>query len=164
MECFQKKESGRLLRLARRSTKLGKRLFIYLSVRTWITMKRIEIIIPHRKLEAVHEILKNVNAGGMIYYKIEGAGNIKAEPIAIGRGTMQSRVWHVPRTKVEVVVKDDQVAELIPRITESLGSDLGGKIFVVDIPVAVDVRTKKSGEDAIKKRKRTNPHRELNSF
>ena len=130
-------------------SKLGKRLFIYLSVRTWITMKRIEIIIPDRKLEAVHEILKNVNAGGMIYYKIEGAGNIKAEPIAIGRGTMRSRVWHVPRTKVEVVVKDDQVAELIPRITESLGSELGGKIFVVDVPVAVDVRTKKSGEDAI---------------
>ena len=112
-------------------------------------MKRIEIIIPHRKLEAVHEILKNVNAGGMIYYNIEGAGNIKAEPIAIGRGTMRSQVWHVPRTKVEVVVKDDQVAELIPRITESLGSELGGKIFVVDVPVAVDVRTKKSGEDAI---------------
>ena len=42
-------------------------------------MKRIEIIIPHRKLEAAHEILKNVNAGGMSYYKIEGAGNIKAE-------------------------------------------------------------------------------------
>src|SRR5215471_3167124 len=100
-------------------------------------MKRIEIIIPHRKLEAAYEILKNVNAGGMSYYKIEGAGNIKAEPLTVGRGTQQSRpAWHVPRTKVEVVVKDDQVAELIPRITESLGSELGGKIFVVDVPVA----------------------------
>ena len=127
------------------------RLFIHLSEGIlWITMKRIEIIIPHRKLEAAHEILKNVNAGGMSYYKIEGAGNIKAEPLTVGRGTQQSRpVWHVPRTKVEVVVKDDQVAELIPRITESLGSELGGKIFVVDVPVAVDMRMKKSGEDAI---------------
>ena len=58
-------------------------------------------------------------------------------------------MWHVPRTKVEVVVKDDQVEELIPRITERLGSELGGKIFVVDVPIAVDMRTKKSGEDAI---------------
>jgi nitrogen regulatory protein PII len=30
-----------------------------------------------------------------------------------------------------------------------LGSELGGKIFVVDIPIAVDVATKKRGEDAI---------------
>jgi nitrogen regulatory protein PII len=30
-----------------------------------------------------------------------------------------------------------------------LGSELGGKIFVVDIPISVDLRTKKRGEDAI---------------
>jgi nitrogen regulatory protein PII len=112
-------------------------------------MKRIELIIPYRKLEAAHEILKNVNVGGMSYYRIEGAGNIKAEPITVGRGTTQSQPEYIPRLKVEVVVKDDQVEGLIPRITERLGSELGGKIFVVDVPIAVDMRTKKSGEDAI---------------
>ena len=52
-------------------------------------MKRIEIIIPHRELEYAHEILKKVNAGGMSCYKIKGAGKIKAEPVTVGRGTMQ---------------------------------------------------------------------------
>jgi len=44
-------------------------------------MKRIEIIIPHRELKEAHEILKNVNSGGMGYYTIEGSGRIKADPI-----------------------------------------------------------------------------------
>jgi nitrogen regulatory protein PII len=30
-----------------------------------------------------------------------------------------------------------------------LGSELGGKIFVVDVLIAVDIATKKRGEDAI---------------
>jgi len=35
------------------------------------------------------------------------------------------------------------------KIIDRLGSDLGGKIFVVDIPTAVDIATKKRGEDSI---------------
>jgi nitrogen regulatory protein P-II 1 len=114
-----------------------------------IAMKRIEIIIPHRELKEAHEILKNVNTGGMSYYTIEGSGRIKADPIFIGRGTMQTQPEYIPRTKIEVVVKDDQVEELISKITDTLGKDLGGKIFVVDVPIAVDIRTKKRGDAAI---------------
>jgi len=112
-------------------------------------MKRIEIIIPHRELKEAHEILKNVNTGGMSYYTIEGSGRIKVDPIFIGIGTMQARPDHVPRTKIEVVVKDEQVEDLISKITDTLGRDLGGKIFVVDVPIAVDIRTKKRGDAAI---------------
>ena len=50
---------------------------------------------------------------------------------------------------VEVVIKDEKVEELIPKIIDRFGSDLGGKIFVVDIPIAVYIATKKRGEDAI---------------
>ena len=112
-------------------------------------MKRIEIIIPHRDLEHTHDILKDVNAGGMSYYRIEGAGKIKAEPVTVGRGTTQTLPEYIPRTKVEVVVKDDQVEELISRITKRVGSELGGKIFVVDVPIAVDISTSKRGDAAI---------------
>jgi nitrogen regulatory protein P-II 1 len=112
-------------------------------------MKRIEIIIPHRKLEEAHEILKDVNTGGMSYYKLEGSGRIKAERITVGRGTAQTQPHYIPRTKIEVVVKDQQVDELISKITDKLSSELGGKIFVVDVPIAVDIGTKKTGEDAI---------------
>jgi len=74
-------------------------------------MKRIKLIILHRKLEDADEILKDVNAGGMSYYRIEGAGKIKAEPFTVGRGTTQGQPEYIPRTKVEVVVKDDQVED-----------------------------------------------------
>jgi nitrogen regulatory protein P-II 1 len=112
-------------------------------------MKLIEIIIPHRELEDVHQILKDLNTGGMSYYKVEGSGRIKAERVTVKFGTSQSQPTYIPRTKVEVVVKDHQVEELISKITDKLGSELGGKIFVLDVPVAVDIRTKKRGEDAI---------------
>lgn len=112
-------------------------------------MKRIELIIPDSKLEDAHEILKNVNSGGMSYYSIEGSGRIKAELITVGRGTTQTQPEYIPRTKIEAIVKDHQVDELISKLADRLGSELGGKIFVVDIPIAVDIRTKKTGEDAV---------------
>ena len=110
-------------------------------------MKRIEIIIPHRMLADAHGILKEVNVGGMSHYRIEGSGRVKSQPVTAARGTSQTQPEYIPRTKVEVVVKDEQ--ELISKITDRLGGELGGKIFVVDVPIAVDIATKKRGEDAI---------------
>ena len=112
-------------------------------------MKKIELIIPDSKLKDAHAILKNVNSGGMSYYAVEGSGRVKAERIIVGRGTIQTQAEYVPRTKVDVIVKDDQVDQLVSELADRLGSELGGKIFVLDIPIAVDIRTKKTGEDAI---------------
>jgi nitrogen regulatory protein P-II 1 len=112
-------------------------------------MKRIEIIIPNRELKEVHLILQGLNKGGMSYYKVEGSGRIKAERITLHTGATQTQPTYIPRTKVEVVVKDHQVEELISKITDRLTGELGGKIFVVDVPIAVDIRTKKRGDDVI---------------
>ena len=112
-------------------------------------MKRIEIIIPNRELKEIHLILQGLNKGGMSYYKVEGSGRIKAERITLHTGVTQTQPTYIPRTKVEVVVKDHQVEELISKITDRLAGELGGKIFVVDVPTVVDIRTKKRGDDAI---------------
>jgi nitrogen regulatory protein P-II 1 len=113
-------------------------------------MKKFEIIIPHRRLDDVSEILKSANTGGMSHYKIEGRGKVKAEAVAVGRGTMKYTPEYIPRTKVEVIVKDDQVESLINKLVETLGSDnLGGKLFVTDVHGAVDLSTNKRGESAI---------------
>ena len=100
-------------------------------------------------LADAHEILKEINVAGMSHYRIEGSGRVKPQPVTAQRGTSQTQPEYIPRTKVEVVVKDEQVEELISKITDRLGSELGGKIFVVDVPIAVDIATKKRGEDAI---------------
>jgi nitrogen regulatory protein P-II 1 len=112
-------------------------------------MKKVEIIIPHRKLDEASKILKGVNSGGMSYYRIEGSGKVKAELVTVGRGTTQMQPEYIPRTKVEVVVKDEQVEGLLSTITQRLRSDLGGKIFVVDVPIVVDIGTNSRGESAI---------------
>lgn len=100
-------------------------------------------------MEDAHEILKDVNSGGMSYYTVEGSGRIKAESIIVGRGTTQTQPEYIPRMKVDVIVKDHQLEQLVSKLTDRLGSELGGKIFVLDVPIAVDIRTKRTGEDAI---------------
>jgi len=113
-------------------------------------VKKLEIIIPHRRLDDVNEILKSANTGGMSHYKVEGRGKVKAQEVAVGRGTMKYTPEYIPRTKVEVIVKDDQLESLINKLVEKLGGDtLGGKLFVSDIHVAVDLTTAKRGESAI---------------
>ena len=112
-------------------------------------MKKIELIIPESKLKDAHAILINVNSGGMSYYTVEGSGRVKAEGIIVGRGTLETHPEYIPRTKIDVIVKDDQVEQLVSRLTDRLGSELGGKIFVSDISIAVDLRTKKTGDGAI---------------
>ena len=124
------------------------KVIVQLWKRYW--MKKLEIIIPHRRLDDVSEILKNANTGGMSQYKIQGRGKVKAQEVAVGRGTMKYTPEYIPRTKVEVIIKDDQLEPLINKIVERLGGDsLGGKLFVSDIQVAVDLATAKRGESAI---------------
>jgi nitrogen regulatory protein P-II 1 len=76
-------------------------------------MKKIELIIPESKLKDAHAILINVNSGGMSYYTVEGSGRVKAEEIIVGRGTVETQPEYIPRTKIEVIVKDDQVEQLV---------------------------------------------------
>jgi nitrogen regulatory protein P-II 1 len=47
----------------------------------------------------------------------------------------------IPRTKVEVIVKDEQVEDLIKSLIGKIGNELGGKIFVSDVSIAVDIST-----------------------
>jgi nitrogen regulatory protein P-II 1 len=56
---------------------------------------------------------------------------------------------YVGRTKIEVVVKDEQVEDLLSNLQFKLRGGQGGKIFVVDVPVAIDITTSKRGEEAI---------------
>jgi nitrogen regulatory protein P-II 1 len=112
-------------------------------------MKKMEIIIPNRRLNDVSEILKDANTGGMSCYRIEGRGKVKAEAVSVGRGTMRYKPEFIPRTKVEVVVKDEQVEDLIKSLREKLGDNIGGKIFVMYVDIAVDLTTGNRDDSAI---------------
>jgi nitrogen regulatory protein P-II 1 len=111
-------------------------------------LKRIEIIIPHDKLEDAHNVLKDANVGGISHYKIEGSGRVKADPVVAATHPTHPH-GYVGRTKVEVVVKDEQVEDLLSNLQFKLRGGQGGKIFVVDVPIAIDITTSKRGEEAI---------------
>jgi nitrogen regulatory protein P-II 1 len=86
----------------------------------------------------------------MTFFKVEGRGKIKARPVAIGRGTRHFTPEFIPRTKMEIVVKDDQVDGIVSKIADKLADPaIGGKIFVVDVAKAIDLATKKQGEEAL---------------
>jgi nitrogen regulatory protein P-II 1 len=85
----------------------------------------------------------------MTHYRVQERGMIKPEEIAIGRGTGRYTPEFIPRTKVEVILMDDQVEVLINRLIDKLGDALGGKIIILNVPTIVDLSTRRRGEDAM---------------
>ncbi|MGA8842374.1 MAG: P-II family nitrogen regulator [Nitrososphaeraceae archaeon] len=114
-------------------------------------LKRVEIIIPHRWVSHVDDVLKGMQIGGMSATQIEGRGKVKPVPVAVQRGTATATPEFIPRTKVEVIVIDDMVEELTQKILDTFGGDpnLGGKIFISDVVGAIDFVTKRKDEEAI---------------
>jgi nitrogen regulatory protein P-II 1 len=88
--------------------------------------------------------------GGMTHCRVEGRGTAKAEAVAVGRSTMKYTPEYIPSTKVEVVVKDDQVDLILSNIRNRLGANqISGKIFGLGVPLTMDIMTGKKGDAAI---------------
>ncbi len=113
-------------------------------------MKKIEIVVPDRLFNDVNRIIKDTHGGGMTFFRVEGRGKIKPKPVAIGRGTRQYTPEFIPRIKMEVVVKDDQVDGIVSKVVDELANPaIGGKIFVSDLDTVIDLATKERGEKAL---------------
>lgn len=112
-------------------------------------MKKVEMIIRPEKLEEVKEILNQLEIHGMTTTMVSGCGNQKGRK-KIYRGTEFS-INLLPKVKVETVVHDDQVEELIAKITEGIktGEVGDGKIFVYNVEQAVKIRTNEKGDEAL---------------
>lgn len=112
-------------------------------------MKKVEIIVPNGRLSDVHQVLTDLNVGGMSHYGIEGSGKVKVDPV-VAATHPKFHPEYILRHKVEVVIKDEQVQQLMSKVREKLhGETQGGKIFVTDVPIAVDIATGRGGEEAI---------------
>jgi nitrogen regulatory protein PII len=110
-------------------------------------MKKIEIIIPHGRLPEVHSVLHNLNVGGMSHYEISGSSieHLKVDPVVAATHPTQHPEY-ISRTKIEVVVKNEKVDELLSSLREKLRGGQGGKIFVEDVRDAIDIPTFTRGE------------------
>jgi len=112
-------------------------------------VKKIEMIIRPEKLEDVKEILNQLDVRGMTTTMVSGCGNQKGRK-KVYRGTEFS-LNLLPKVKVETVVHDDKVTELIDKISETIrtGEVGDGKIFVYNVEQAVKIRTNETGDEAL---------------
>jgi nitrogen regulatory protein P-II 1 len=112
-------------------------------------MKKVEAIIKPFKLEDVKDVLAEVGIEGMTVTEVKGFGRTGGKQETY-RGSAYV-VDFVPKVKVEVVVPDDIVADVVDAIERvaKTGRIGDGKIFVVPIEEAVRIRTGERGEDAI---------------
>ena len=112
-------------------------------------MKKIEAIIKPFKLDEVKDQLNEKGAFGITVSEVKGYGRQKGHT-ELYRGA-EYVVDFLPKTKLEVVVKDEQLEEIIEVITKAAqtGRIGDGKIFVSDLVDVIRIRTEERGEDAI---------------
>jgi nitrogen regulatory protein P-II 1 len=112
-------------------------------------MKKIEAIIKPFKLDDVKEQLTDLGVKGMTVTELRGFGRQKGHT-EIYRGA-EYVVDFLPKIKVELVVSDDRVQEVIDTICSAArtGKIGDGKIFVIPVEESVRIRTGEQGEQAL---------------
>ena len=112
-------------------------------------MKKIEAIIKPFKLDDVREALSEVGIAGLTVTEVKGFGRQKGHT-ELYRGA-EYVVDFLPKVKLEVVVKDDQLERCIESISNAArtGKIGDGKIFVTSVEQVIRIRTGEQGEDAI---------------
>jgi nitrogen regulatory protein PII len=113
-------------------------------------MKKVEAIIKPFKLEDVKTAVAKVGIEGMTVSEVKGFGHQRANA-EIFRGAEYTPDF-VPKTKIEIVVSDDKLDEVVTAIVRSARSGkIGdGKIFVSPVEDAIRIRTDEHDEAAIR--------------
>ncbi|NLI83656.1 MAG: P-II family nitrogen regulator [Deltaproteobacteria bacterium] len=112
-------------------------------------MKRVEAIIKPFKLDDVKERLADIGIKGMTVTEVRGFGRQKGHT-EIYRGA-EYVVDFLPKIKIEFVVSDVQVGEVVETIRSAAytGKIGDGKIFIFPVDDCIRIRTGESGEDAL---------------
>jgi nitrogen regulatory protein P-II 1 len=112
-------------------------------------MKKVEAIIKPFKLDEVKDKLNELGIQGITVTEVKGFGRQKGHT-EIYRGA-EYVVDFLPKIKMEIVLADSQVEDVINAIAKAgqTGRIGDGKIFVTNIEEAVRIRTGERGEDAV---------------
>lgn len=112
-------------------------------------MKKIEAVIRPGKLEEIKDALNKFDVHGLTVSQVMGCGHQKGRK-EFYRGT-EVTLNLLPKIKIEVVVKDSSVEDVIRLISEEArtGEVGDGKIFIYNIEDVVRIRTGERGENAI---------------
>jgi nitrogen regulatory protein P-II 1 len=112
-------------------------------------MKKIEAIIKPFTLDSVKQELQSIGITGLTIYEVKGFGRQKGHT-EMYRGS-EYIVDFLPKLKLELVVKDDQLTAAIDaiKLKAHTGKIGDGKIFVTDLQDVIRIRTNEHGDDAV---------------
>jgi nitrogen regulatory protein P-II 1 len=112
-------------------------------------MKKIEAIIKPFKLDDVKESLSTLGVKGLTVSEVKGFGRQRGHR-EVYRGA-EYQVDFVSKIKIEVVMEDEMVADVVKTIQEKAktGQIGDGKIFILPVEEVIRIRTGETGKDAI---------------
>jgi len=112
-------------------------------------MKKIEAVIKPFKLDDVKEALLEIGIGGITVSEVRGHGRQQGHT-ELYRGA-EYIVDFLPKVKIELVVKEEDVEKVVDTIIKSArtGKIGDGKIFVLPVEKAIRIRTGEEDEEAI---------------
>ncbi len=112
-------------------------------------MKKVEAVIKPFKLDEVKDKLNEIGIKGITVTEVKGFGRQKGHT-ELYRGA-EYVVDFLPKIKLEIVVADIQLDEVVNAIIKSAqtGRIGDGKIFVTQLEDTIRIRTGERGEDAI---------------
>lgn len=112
-------------------------------------MKRIVAIIRQEKFEDVKKALMEVGCEGMTVSEVKGRGSQQGIKESY-RGSSYC-IDLIPKTRVEVVVKDEGLDLLVDAIRKGAytGNIGDGKIFIQPVDNVIRIRTGEEGDSAV---------------
>ena len=112
-------------------------------------MKKIEAIVKPFKLDEVKNSLTKIGVQGMTVTEVRGFGRQKGHT-EVYRGA-EYKIDFVPKSKIELIVTDELVAQAIEAIERAAktGKIGDGKIFVSPVDEVIRIRTGERGKEAI---------------
>lgn len=112
-------------------------------------MKKIEAIIRPESVDAVRNALSDAGVTGLMISEIEGHGKQKGV-VQQWRGE-KYKVELLPKAKIEIIVKDQDVGKIGKVIIDSAKTgEIGdGKIFIYPVDEVIRIRTGEKGEGAV---------------
>jgi nitrogen regulatory protein P-II 1 len=113
-------------------------------------MKKIEAIIRPEKLDEVKHALSEKGYIGLNIVGVTGRG-VQKGIVHAGRAGQAYSVDMLPKVKLETVVNDKDVEEVIQIIQQAAwtGNIGDGKIFIMPVEDAIRVRTNERGDGVV---------------
>jgi nitrogen regulatory protein P-II 1 len=112
-------------------------------------MKEIVAIIRPNKLDEVKDALEKIGCHGVTVTEVKGRG--RQLGITESYRGSDYRIDMLPKTRLDIVVADEDKEDVIKAIVETAKTgDIGdGKIFISSVEEVVRIRTGERGDEAV---------------